>query len=250
MKKIYQVLLISALLSGCGYQYERTRDRESASTLQQKRDVLLKWTPFTISNRHPGDPSNVYEARRNYIGHGEESNEFLLGLISHCYNSTSDLCAYNYYVNARKVRDKKKYAEQIKISNENKQRSIGERNKKTPVRKGDLFYCKVAFNPAGERTDSGIRVGIKDNIDTVGFVFSNGYQFVSPKLKIVDEASGMRAGRTDDKTITVIAGYDGSNYSIDTYNTYILRQFSRGIIIDTEQTGHVGRIDAYDCQKG
>ncbi|EEE7083590.1 hypothetical protein ATS58_003354 [Salmonella enterica subsp. enterica serovar Pensacola] len=108
MKKIYSVLLISLLLSGCGYQYERSRDRESAGTLQQKRDVLLKWTPFTVNNRHPGDPSNIYEARRNYIGHGEESDEFLSGLISQCYNSTSDLCAYDYYVNAANAENKKK----------------------------------------------------------------------------------------------------------------------------------------------
>ncbi|EIZ4350400.1 hypothetical protein OE353_003297 [Salmonella bongori] len=250
MKKIYSVLLISVLLSGCGYQYERGRDRESAGTLQQKRDVLLKWTPFTVNNRHPGDPSNVYEARRNYIGHGEESDEFLSGLISQCYNSTSDLCAYDYYVNAANAENEKIIAEQTKVANEYKQQAISERSKKLPVKKGDLFYCKVAFNPSLERTDSGIRVGVKDNIDTVGFIFSNGYKLISPVLKVVDEASGIRAGQTDDKAITVIASYDGNSYSIDTYNNYILRQFSRGIIIDTEQTEHAGRIDAYDCTKG
>ncbi|EAT6372210.1 hypothetical protein E5458_22665 [Salmonella enterica] len=160
------------------------------------------------------------------------------------------MCAYNYYVNARKVRDEKAYAEQLKISNEYRQQRIDERNKKTPVKKGDLFYCKVAFNPAGERIDSGMRVGVKDNVNTVGFAFSNGYQLISPELKVVDEASGMRAGRADDQKITVIASYDGNSYSIDIYNKYILRQFSRGIIVDTEQTKHADRIDAYDCKKG
>ncbi|QGH64141.1 hypothetical protein [Serratia proteamaculans] len=249
MKKASTVLLISFLLTGCGYQYDRARDRESANTLQQKRDVLLKWSPSEVKNRSIDDPINVYEARRNYIGSGEESDRFLSELISSCYNSTSDVCAYNYYANAAKKEGEEYREKQSKVAGEYSDFLIEERNKKTKVKKGDLFYCKVSINPVAEPTDSGMRVDVKDNVENVELVFSSGYKFMSPELKITEPASGLRTGVSNDGSNMFIATYDGNQYVINTYDKYILRQFTGKVLIDTEQREQVGRIIAYDCHK-
>lgn len=217
--------------------------------MQQKRDVLLKWSPFEVKSRLIDDPINVYEARRNYIGNGQESDRFLSDLISSCYNSTSDVCAYNYYVNAAKREDKEYREKQRKVAGEYGDLLIEERNKKTKVKKGDLFYCKVSINPVAEPIDSGMRVGVKDNVDTVELVFSSGYKITSPELKITEPASGLRTGTSNDGSNTFIATYDGNQYVIDTYDKYILRQFTGRVLIDTEQREQVGRIIAFDCHK-
>ncbi|MGK0688370.1 hypothetical protein ACSFC0_23770 [Serratia marcescens] len=249
MKKVSTVLLLSFFLTGCGYQYDRARDRESANTLQQKRDVLLKWSPFEVKGRSMDEPINVYEARRNYIGGGEESDKFLSDLISSCYNSTSDVCAYDYYVNAAKREGDEYREKQRKIAGEYSALLIEEKNKKTKVKKGDLFYCKVALNPVAEPVDSGMRVSVKDDVDTVELIFSSGYKITSPELKITEPASGLRTGTSNDGSNTFVATYDGSQYVINTYDKYILRQFTGKILIDTAQREQVGRIIAFDCQK-
>ena len=94
-----------------------------------------------------------------------------------------------------------------------------------------------------------MRVEVKDNIDTVGFIFSNGYQVISPRLKLVNQYMGLRSGVSDDGTIAVVADYDGDRYTINTYRKYILRRFTGGIVIDTKQTDSPGIITAFDCKK-
>lgn len=127
---------------------------------------------------------------------------------------------------------------------------IEERLKKTPVKKGDLFYCKVAINPLNDLVDSGIRAGVKDNITNFGVIFSNGAQVVSPELKVTEPSSGLRAGESDDGAKTFIAEYDGARYVISTYNTYVITQILGGRYVDRyTYKDSVVRFEIFDCKK-
>jgi len=250
MKKLCCVVLSCLILSGCGYQYERNRDREEAKTLQQKRDVLLKWSPFEIKNRSPDDPYNIYDARKRYIGNGEESDSFLTGMISSCYSSLSDECAYNYYVAAYNKDWNKVKKKQSEIADSYNNKIIKERTQKIPVKKGDLFYCKVAINPAKNLVDSGLRAGVKDNINNFGVIFSNDNQIVSPELKVTDSASGLRTATSVNGTETFIAEYDGASYVITTYNKYEVTKILGGrYIYKYDYVDDAVRFQMYDCKK-
>lgn len=125
-----------------------------------------------------------------------------------------------------------------------------ERIKKTPVKKGDLFYCKVAINPLNDLVDSGIRAGVKDNITNFGVVFSNGYQVISPELKVTEPSSGLRTGESNDGEKTFIAEYDGARYLISTYNTYAITQILGGRYVDRYKYKDSGvRFEMFDCKK-
>ncbi|MBW9430494.1 hypothetical protein FHC77_07005 [Atlantibacter hermannii] len=103
MKIIAKAFFLCFLLSGCGTTaYQKSSDFSSASTLQQKRDVLIKWLPYN------GMYQNFPKIRNELIEVGGEDNTFLNGLILECYNNRNDECTYYYYINAiREYNDKK-----------------------------------------------------------------------------------------------------------------------------------------------
>lgn len=251
MNKILALSILSFSLSGCiTPAYEKSRDLESAKTLQEKRDVLLKWSPFEIKTRGVNDPYNVNEARRRYLEHGEESESFLTGLISSCYSSASDICAYNYYVDANNKNWEEIKKKQAKVAELYTNQLIEERLKKIPVKKGDLFYCKVAINPVDSLVDSGLRAGVKDNVTNFGVIFSNGSQIISPNLKVTDPASGLRTAISESRTETFTAEYDGAGYVVTTYNKYIFTRILGGKYIrNYEYLDDAVRFQMYDCKK-
>lgn len=259
MKKACCVILSCLILSGCGYQYERSRDREEAKTLQQKRDVLLKWSPFEIKDRSPDGPYNVYDARRRYIGHGEESESFLSGMISSCYNSTSDTCAYHYYVDAANADYKKQMDLQEKDFNDRKLSNIEERKSKIKAVEGDSFICKlhVSNSQAEPRHDSGIRVKVKENTDTFTMMMSNGDYIESPELKEFQDGSGLRTGFADNHMLNAIAAYDGDFYQLVINQKVIRRYYHTSmvasaipfIIIDKADYETSLVLMAFDCRK-
>lgn len=94
MKKVICLLSLSVILTGCVTSgYEKRSDFESASTLQQKRDVLIKWIPFTYAKEFP-------PIRQELIQKTGENEMFLTGLVAQCYTSGYDKCAYDYYIRA------------------------------------------------------------------------------------------------------------------------------------------------------
>ncbi|WP_416239138.1 hypothetical protein [Raoultella planticola] len=127
---------------------------------------------------------------------------------------------------------------------------IEERSNKKPVAKGDLFYCKVAINPEADFVDSGIHAKVKDNITTFGVIFSNGYQVVSPELRVGDNITGLRVGERAGGDVTFTADYDGANYSITTYDKYVLTQVLGGkYITNNEFFDNANTFRLYDCEK-
>lgn len=129
-------------------------------------------------------------------------------------------------------------------------KSIEETKKKTPVKKGDLFYCKVAINPVESLVDSGLRAGVKDNVTNFGVIFSNGSQIVSPTLKVTAPASGLRTAMSESGTETFIAEYDGAGYVVTTYNKYIFTKILGGRYIrNYEYLDDAVRFQMYDCKK-
>lgn len=129
-------------------------------------------------------------------------------------------------------------------------KSIEERKKKTPVKKGDLFYCKVAINPIESLVDSGLRAGVKDNVTNFGVIFSNGSQIISPTLKVTDPASGLRTAISESRTETFTAEYDGAGYVVTTYNKYIFTRILGGKYIrNYEYLDDAVRFQMYDCKK-
>lgn len=101
MKIVGYVLALSFFLSGCGtVSYQKAKDQSSATTLQEKRDVLIKWMPF-----HNGQQQNFPQIRNELLRYNGENNDFLTRLISKCYSSGNDECAYDFYIN--ELSDKK-----------------------------------------------------------------------------------------------------------------------------------------------
>lgn len=237
MNKIIVIILVSLSLAGCQRLQDRALDQEwdSAQTLQQKRDLLLK---LSKSPPHkPGAPKDVSEARQQYLNVGEENDDFLKGLTSSCNVINADMCVYDYYVRTKGIIDDKK-------------KKVEARRNKIAVRRGDLFYCKVEFHLPNRIIDSrNIRVGVKDNIDTVGFVFSNGYQIISPKLEIVDAASEERQGMSAGGSLVVNASYDGSGYMIRLFDGHLDVETDKEAIRYVLDMGSSGGIDISDCKK-
>lgn len=228
MKKASAVLLLSFFIVSCS-----SWDRGKAKTIEQKRDVLLKYGPQYVPGYLSKTPLGIYDLRKQVVDDAGETKEFLNQLVEKCYSSHDDYCAVEEYFNAKEEIDKKK-----------------ERRNEVPVKKGDLFYCKVNINQATGPVDStNVRVGVKDNIDTVGFIFPNGYQIISPELEVIDSVSGERYGRSSDGTKEVGASYDGHSYSITLLDEYAVRQFNGAVITQTSKLELAGRIDIWDCKK-
>ncbi|WP_275261753.1 hypothetical protein [Citrobacter freundii] len=96
MKIIAKALFLCFFLSGCGTTaYQKSSDFSSADTLQQKRDVLIKWLPS-----YNGMQKNFPKIRNELIESVGEDNAFLNGLVLECYNNRNDECVYHYYINA------------------------------------------------------------------------------------------------------------------------------------------------------
>lgn len=250
MKKACCVILSCLILNGCGYQYERNRDRDEAKTLQQKRDVLLKWSPFEIKQRGENSPYNVNDARRRYLQHGEENDLFLEGLVSACFTSTSDVCAYNYYVDA----DNKYWSglkkEQSEVAVDYSNTLANDRLNKKAVTKGDLFYCKVSLSTGVKNNDSGLRASVKDDISFYSVEFSNGFKLKSPTLKITEPSSGIRTGGSSSDGMVFMASFDGSQYSIDVYEKMTMTQIlGWRYISETNLNEFSNRINLFDCVK-
>ena len=226
------------LLSGCEHLHERSlkQDWDSARTLEQKRDLLLmKSDPEKEVSNNLG-PKNTLDARRDYLLIGKEDSDFLNGLVSSCTLFTAKSCVYHYYARATK-----------KIIETNQNAYV--RSHQNPVKKGDLFYCKVKLDLAKGIVDStDVRVGVKDEIDSVGFVFSNGYQIISPKLKIVDTITGERQGMTPAGTMVVNASYDGSNYLIRLFDNHLDSEPNKDAVRYVIELGSAGSIAMYDCK--
>lgn len=228
MMKAGAVFLLSLFVVSCS-----AWDRGKAKTVEQKRDVLLKYGPQYVPGYLSKTPLSIYNLRKQVVDSGGETKEFLNQLVDECYRSHLDYCTIEKYFGVKEKIDKEK-----------------DRRNKIPVNKGDFFYCKVKVHQAtGPVDSSNIRVGVKDNIDTVGFIFSNGYQIISPTLEVVDSASGDRYGRSSDGTKEVGASYDGHSYSITLLDEYAVRQFNGAVITQTSKLELAGRIDIWDCKK-
>lgn len=94
MKKIIFLLFLSVMLTGCATsEYQKRSDFESAFTLQQKRDVLIKWMPFIYAKEFT-------QIRQDLIKLNGESDRFLTGLVTQCYTSGYENCTYDYYIRA------------------------------------------------------------------------------------------------------------------------------------------------------
>lgn len=232
MKKISSVFLLSFFVVSCS-----AWDRGKAKTVEQKRDVLLKYGPQYVPGYLSKTPLSIYDLRKQVVDGGAETKEFLNQLVDECYSSHLDYCTVEKYFSVKERIDREK----IKVETKNRQ---------SPVKKGDLFYCRVTFHQAGGPVDSSnIRVGVKDNIDTVGFIFSNGYQLISPTLDVVDSASGERYGRSADNTKEVSASYDGHAYAITLLDNYAVQQFNGAVITYTSKLEFTGSIDVWGCEK-
>lgn len=232
MKKVSIVLLLSIFIVSCS-AYERGR----AITLEEKRDFLLKNSQQYTPNYLSKTPISIYELRNKVVSSGMETKEFLNILINRCYNSNGDYCALEVYYDAFN-----------KIDQNNKK--IKNRKEQTPVKMGDLFYCRVEFNvPSGPVDSSEMRVSVKDNVDTVGFLFSNGYQIISPELEVVDPVSGERHGNSSDGSFDVRASYDGGRYRITLFDDIMLRRFNGVVVTHTSKLGLAGSIEVFDCKK-
>lgn len=239
MKRVVFTLLMVSLLSGCSVW-----DKREANTIEQKRDYLLKYgtqyVPHYLLPQSliPPAPASIYTVRNQLVNDGGETSEFLNRLVGSCFNSGDDNCTIAMY-----------YKEKEKI--EGKRQEISERNKQVPVKRGDLFYCRVTFNQAGGPIDSsGMRVRVKDNVDRVGFMFPNDTQFISPPLSVVNPDSGDRFGRSADGTREVAASYDGHSYSITLLDDTTMRRIGPGgIETYTSSLEMAGTIDVWGCDK-
>lgn len=240
MIKFIVFVFISFSLTGCSHLYNRALKQEwgEAHTLQQKRDLLLRLSPSTTPLHKEGLPINAREARKQYLLSGDENDEFLKRLTTSCdiYTARSR-CVYDFYVGA------------IEKNVENKQK-IERRKMQSPVKKGDLFYCKASFDlPSGPVDSSHVRVGVKDNVDEVGFMFSSGYEIISPILVTVDSYSGKREGVANDGSIAVHASYDGHSYFIQLFNDTPINRFNGVVVTQTSKMVYAGSISIFDCKK-
>ena len=231
MKKFFSIISLSLLVSGCS-----AWDKGGAKTFEQKRDYLLKYGPQYVPNYLqpqtliPQPPITVNELRNKLIANGGETNEFIKEVVSKCFASSfydKDCTIAEYYRENERIEEKRKKAE--------------EKSKQTPVKKGDLFYCRMTIHQAGGPINtSNARVRVKDNVDSVGFLFPNDHLIISPILRVEDPDSGMRRGNNDDFSLVVTASYDGSSYSIRLSN----------VVIDTYRLGLSDEvIDVWGCEK-
>lgn len=233
------IIALSLLISGCEHLHERSLNQawDSAQTLQQKRDLLLSLSKPGMSVNTTKGPKTTAEARNQYLRLGKEDDQFLEALTSSCTVFDADSCVYDYYVRAiEKIKEDDKKSKKM--------------SKQTPVNVGELFYCKVKFNIASGPVDSSnIRVGVKDNVDVIGFVFSNGYQIISPKLRVIDSASGERSGMSPGGSLVVNASYDGSSYLIRLFDNHLDTEPSKDAVRYVMDLGSSGGIDIFDCKK-
>ncbi|XUV82785.1 hypothetical protein ACREYP_04975 [Enterobacter sp. TMH.L2] len=220
------------LVSGCS-----AYDRGRAVTLEQKRDILLNESPKYAPGYLTKDKVDIYTVRNTLLSNGGETKDFLKKLISKCYDSKVEYCAFEEYYNAY-------------INNKRKKERDDLRKTKIPVKKGDLFYCKVSMHLSNGIVDTSyVRVGVKDNIDVVGFVFSNGYQIISPKLKVISSESGERAGMSPGGSLVVNASYDGSYYTIRLFDNHLYTEPDKDAVRHVLDFGSAGVIEAFDCKK-
>ncbi len=260
MNKILALSILSFSLSGCiTPSYEKSRDFESAKTLQEKRDVLLKWSPNELNPLGSNLPSNAMDARNRYLKYSDENNEFLNGLINQCYRSTSSVCAYNYYWNAAKLEEEKENKKYDDMRNEFISKNNLERGLKVKATPGDTFKCKLSINTKGfdKVKDSGVGVIVQDAGDRFLMRIGNNENIQSPALKEIDDGTGLRVGIAEDNLITGIAAYDGKFYQIDLKDevirryvyTTMVRSSIPYIINDKKSYENSVTFHAFDCKK-
>ncbi|MDN0031078.1 hypothetical protein [Serratia marcescens] len=124
MKNGCTVLLLSFFIVNCS-----AWERGQAKTVEQKRDFLLKNGPQFVPGYLSKMPLSVYDLRKQVVNGGGETKEFLHQLVDECYTSHLDYCTVEKYFVAKEKIDKEK-----------------ERRNKVPVKKGELFYCKVKIH--------------------------------------------------------------------------------------------------------
>ncbi|MGK0706318.1 hypothetical protein ACSFCW_22925 [Yokenella regensburgei] len=238
MKKLGIVILLSFFISGCS-AWEQSR----AKTIEQKRDYLLKSGPQYVPSYllHqtgvPQPPMSVNAVRNQLVAEGGETKEFIQGLVDKCFNSADKYCTVETYF------EEKEKIERIKSKDTAKKTQFS-------VKKGDLFYCRVTIHQEGGPVDTtGMRVRVKDNVDSVGFLFPNGQQIISPKLDVVDSSSGERYGRATDGSVTVRASYDGHAYAIQLFDNMLVGQFNGAVVTHTSKLAFSGYIDVWGCEK-
>lgn len=220
------------LVSGCS-----AYDRGKAVTLEQKRDVLLKESPKYAPGYLTKDTIDIYTVRNSLVSNGGETIDFLKKLIAKCYDSKVEYCAFEEYYYAYINDRQKKERDEL-------------RKTQMPVKKGDLFYCKVSTHLSNGIIDTNdVRVGVKDNIDVVGFVFSNGYQIISPKLKVISSESGDRVGMSPGGSLVVNASYDGSGYTIRFFDNHLYTEPDKEAVRHVLDFGSAGAIEVFDCKK-
>lgn len=227
MRKLIFLSIIFFLITGCTTsEYEKSRDFESAKTLQQKRDVLLKWGQDGVASWDSGLPSNAIKARGEYLKYKDEDDIFLKGLVDSCYNSSSNKCTYDYYMSATKDAKDKEDETYKNEMDEIIRKGNTELLSKVKSNPGDSFKCKlsISLNSLDEIKDSGTRVVIKD--DGYKFIMYKGReeQIQSPALKEKNDGTGLRVGFSDDGLISGIASYDGNFYQINLRNEVIRRR--------------------------
>ena len=260
MRKVIFLSVISFFIAGCTTsEHERSRDYESAKTLQQKRDVLLKWGQDSITPWDSGLPSNAIKARDEYLKYKYEDDVFLKGLVDSCYNSTSNKCAYNYYILATKNAKNKEEETYKNERDEIIRKGNAELLSKVKSSPGDSFKCKlsISLNSLDEIKDSGIKVIIRD--DGHNFIMYKGRdnQIQSPTLKEKNDGTGLRVGFSDDGLIAGIASYDGSFYQINLRNEVVRRHIYTTmvgssipfLISDTKNDETAMVLHAFGCKK-
>ena len=260
MRKVIFLSVMSIFIAGCTTsKHEKSRDFESAKTLQQKRDVLLKWGQDGIASWDSGLPSNAIKARNEYLKYKNEDEIFLKGLVDSCYNSTSNKCAYNYYLLAIKSAKNKESEIYKNERDEIIRKGNAELLSKVKTSPGDSFKCKlsISLNSLDEIKDSGTKVIIKD--DGYKFIMYKGSeeQIQSPTLKEKNDGTGLRVGFSDDGLIAGIASYDGDFYQINLRNEVIRKRIYTTmvgssipyLISDTKEHETAMVLYAFGCKK-
>lgn len=238
MKKMWIAILLPFFISSCS-AWEQSR----AKTIEQKRDYLLNSGPQYVpgyllpQTTAPNPPISIRTLRNQLIADGGENKEFIQGLVDKCFNSADKYCAVETYY------EEKEKIEQIRGK-------VKAKKTQSPVKKGDLFTCRIMIHQADGPVDTTkMRVRVKDNVDSVGFLFPNGQQIISPKLDVVDSTSGERYGRASDGSLAVRASYDGHAYGIQLFDKALIGKFNGAVVTHTSKLSFSGDVDVWDCEK-
>lgn len=93
MKGALVIITLCALLVGCASELEKKKSAvNNAHSLQEKRDVLLK---YSATAGWPAD-----NEREDYLKYATETDAFLSGLVSTCYADEYRSCVKKFYASA------------------------------------------------------------------------------------------------------------------------------------------------------